>query len=100
VEFSFRSSVETSGGIITLWDPMVVEVEFSVSFEHVLMVGGRMKQEDIVFEVANVYAPCDSSSKQARWVRLGDFLQRHSISVWCVYGDFNPLFKRQNLFAS
>jgi hypothetical protein len=96
VEFSFRSSVETSGGIITLWDPMVVEVEFSVSFDHVLVVGGRLKQEDIVFEVA----PCDSSSKQAQCVRLGDFLQRHSISVWCVYGDFNPLFKRQNLFAS
>jgi hypothetical protein len=33
-------------GIITLWYPMVMEVEFSVSFDNVLMVGGRMKQED------------------------------------------------------
>jgi exonuclease III len=89
VGFSFRPSVWASRGIITLWNPLVVEVEFSVSFEHALIIGGRLKKDNREFGVANVYAPCDSSGKQVLWDRLGEFLRSQNLSVWCVCGDFN-----------
>jgi exonuclease III len=91
VGFSFRPSVGASGGIITIWDLELVEVEFSVSFNHALIVGGRLKKENFPFGVVNVYAPCDSRGKQELWARLCNFLHHQTLLTWCVCGDFNDV---------
>jgi len=39
--FSFWPSVGASGGLLTMWDSAEVEISYSLSFDHVLAVGGR-----------------------------------------------------------
>jgi len=40
--FSFQPSVGASGGLLTVWDPNVVEVWSSSSFNHVLVIRGKV----------------------------------------------------------
>ncbi|GAU21183.1 hypothetical protein TSUD_11000 [Trifolium subterraneum] len=90
VGFSFKPSAGASGGIITLWNSNTVEVVYSVSFEHVLIIHGLFKKDNKAFFVANVYAPCDGNGKQLLWDRLGARLLNSDVS-WCVCGDFNSI---------
>jgi len=40
VGYSFQPSLGALGGLVTLWDSSEVEVWLSISFEHVLVIGG------------------------------------------------------------
>jgi exonuclease III len=58
--YSYQSSVGASGGLVTMWDKSLIDVRSSMSFDHVLVIIGKviLTGEDIV--VINVYAPCDN----------------------------------------
>jgi exonuclease III len=68
--FSFRPSEGASGGLLTIWDSMEVEMWSSVSSDHVLWCHGRFLKTGEEFWVANVYAPCDLGAKQRLWDSL------------------------------
>jgi len=59
VAFSFRPSLGASGGLLTLWDPIKVEVWSSSSLDHVLSIHGRFITSNEEFHLLNVYAPCN-----------------------------------------
>jgi hypothetical protein len=89
--FSFKSSVGASGGIITVWDPSVLDVWLSVNIANCLIVKGRFINNNEVFCLANIYAPCDSGGRQVLWGALTNLFQLHGEAAWCVLGDFNAV---------
>ncbi|GAU22483.1 hypothetical protein TSUD_296020 [Trifolium subterraneum] len=91
VDFSYRPSVGASGGVLTLWDPKVIAMESSSSFENFLIVRGKYISNGVNFRVVNIYAPCDARGKADLWQRLGGLIQADSEARWCVCGDFNSV---------
>ena len=63
--FSFRPSRGASRGLSNLWDSTEVEVWPSMSFEHVLLIIGRVVKSDKQFVLLNIYAPCEESRQQS-----------------------------------
>jgi hypothetical protein len=59
-----------------------------MSFANVFVFKGRFNKNAYEFTLANVYAPCDSGSRQLLWIRLGDLITNDSEAAWC---DFNAV---------
>ncbi|MCH92576.1 cytochrome P450, partial [Trifolium medium] len=89
VDFSFISSVGASGGIITIWNPRVVHVWYSMAKASCLIISGQFISNNVNFFLANVYAPCNDADRVLLWNDLSAFLQQHLQSAGCVVGDFN-----------
>jgi len=70
VGFSFKPTVGVSGGILTLWDTLEVDIWLSMSFDNCLMVKGRFMKSNLDFSLVNVYASCESRGRQVLWERL------------------------------
>jgi len=80
--FSYRPSEGASGGILTMWDTLEVEVWSTVSFNHVLQIHGRFIRTGKEFYLFNIYAPCELREKQLLWASLSVKLQ--SLSGKCL----------------
>jgi len=91
--YSYQASAGASGGLITCWDPLVVEVWCTMNFSNVLIVKGKVILTGQDFIIANVYAPCDTNAKQDLWVRLNNFLLDHGEENVCICEDFNSVRK-------
>jgi exonuclease III len=91
VNFSFIPSIGASGGIITIWDPCVLNVWSSIVKMHCLIVIGQFIEDNVDFFLANVYAPCESTGRVNLWNGLDGFLQQHRQMAGCVLGDFNTV---------
>ncbi|MCH79613.1 cysteine-rich receptor-like protein kinase, partial [Trifolium medium] len=89
--FSFRPSVGASGGLLILWDVVEMEVWYSVSLNHVLMLHGRFIKSNEDFYLFNVYAPCETIAKQELCQSLTGRLQLLNGQKNCVCGDFNAV---------
>jgi len=68
--YSYQPSREASGGLLIMWDTMEVEVWSTVSQDHVLIIHGKFLRTNEEFYLFNIYAPCDSPTKQQLWVSL------------------------------
>ena len=89
--YSFQPSVGGSGGLLTCWDPSVVEVWCTINYIHVLIIKGKVILTSQDFIIANVYAPCDLYAKQELWVRLNQFILENGDVNFCICGDFNSV---------
>nr|ABN08665.1 reverse transcriptase - beet retrotransposon, putative [Medicago truncatula] len=87
--FSFKSSVGASGGIITVWDPSVLDVWMTVNIANCLMIKGSFLKNNDMFCLANIYAPSNIRGRQMLWEAVSNFLLSHGDVAWCVLGDFN-----------
>lgn len=93
--FSFQPSVGASGGLLTVWDTNFVEATSTSSFNHVLVVRGRIIHTGQEFAIANVYAPCDTAAKQILWGQLSNFVLNNGDAPLCICGDFNSIRSRE-----
>ena len=89
--FSFRPSVGASGGLLTVWDTLEVEVWSSFSQDNVLIIHGKFIRTNEMFHIFNVYAPCEARARQLLWGALSVRLQLLQGSKVCVCGDFNAI---------
>ncbi|KEH17203.1 endonuclease/exonuclease/phosphatase family protein [Medicago truncatula] len=87
--FYFKSSVGASGGIITVWDPSVLNVWMTVNIANCLIIKGTFIKNNEVFCLANIYAPCDNRGRQVLWDAVSNLLLLHGDVAWFVLGDFN-----------
>ena len=71
--YSFQASLGASGGILTVWDTDVVEVWTTSHFNHALVIRERVICTCLEFVIVNVYAPCDTATKQLLWDQLSSF---------------------------
>ncbi|KEH19396.1 DUF4283 domain protein [Medicago truncatula] len=87
--YSYQPSVGASGGLVTVWDSSRIDVWFCMSFEHVMVIKGKVILTAEEFVIINVYAPCDAVSKTTLWKRLLQLIINNNDVCLCVYGDFN-----------
>lgn len=70
-----------------MWDPN----QFAVVVNHVLIMVGVWKDNDVRILLANIYVPHDLRRKCDLWLVLGGKICDLGISNYCVCGDFNSI---------
>ena len=91
VEYSYRPSTGSSGGLVTLWDVNEVTVSTTISFYHVLVIVSHFLKINECFVLFHVYAPCDISRQQALWDNISLKLNSYVGQNICICGDFNAV---------
>lgn len=91
--YSYRPSVGASRGLLVVWDCEEVEILSSSSFEHMLVVNGRLVKSNETFVLFNVYAPCEVGRQRVLWESLSNKLNNFTGWNICVCGDFNVVRK-------
>lgn len=89
VWYSFQPSIGASGCLLTVWYCNVVQVWSTTSFPHMLVISGWVIQTCQAFIIANVYAPCDTSTKQVLRDQLLHFVVTNGDANLCLCDDFN-----------
>ena len=91
VGYSYQPSSGASGGLVTAWDASRLDVWFSMSFKHVLIIKGTVIDSGVEFIIFNVYAPCDLAAKKDLWERMKPLVLNNNDLCLCVCGDFNSV---------
>ncbi|GJY98022.1 RNA-directed DNA polymerase, eukaryota [Tanacetum coccineum] len=96
INFAFCGSVGASGGILTMWDSRVFDMEQCFKDHNFLGVIGSWVGVSNKIGLLNVYSPQLSSSKEALWLDIKSLLNLDDIT-WVVFGDFNVVRNRDEL---
>nr|XP_043629855.1 uncharacterized protein LOC122601151 [Erigeron canadensis] len=90
MEFEVVEPCGRSGGLVSMWDPIVFKKIDCIKHNNFLILKGKIKEiEDVVFEV-NVYAPQNSNDKRNLWNSFSTIIGGES-GVWLIMGDFNTV---------
>ncbi|GJZ72574.1 RNA-directed DNA polymerase, eukaryota [Tanacetum coccineum] len=88
VSSTFSSSVGASGGIITMWDSRVFNMENKVTNRNFLGVVGSWSGVSSKVGLLKVYAPQLSSLKSQLWSTIEGVINFLD-AIWILFGDFN-----------
>lgn len=87
-ECDFVNPTGFSGGIMSIWDPLVFCKSHSILKRHYIATSGIWKDVPGTTTFINVYGPQSITEKCALWVELLE-LKRNSNGVCIIFGDFN-----------
>ncbi|XP_058758041.1 uncharacterized protein LOC131631265 [Vicia villosa] len=87
VGYSYSNSRGRSGGLLSLWNNVKMEVLFSFSGEGFL--GIKLRWDYKLYYVINVYSSCDFHKKKILWEKLLSLKEKFKDGEWIVGGDFN-----------
>ena len=91
VSWDFVPSIQSSGGLVCLWNNSDFQVERRVKGRNFLMLEGNWMKDNQRIRVVNVYAPCDLPGKRALWDDLRHLKDSDPNGLWCFLGDFNSI---------
>ncbi|KAJ0826227.1 putative RNA-directed DNA polymerase [Helianthus annuus] len=86
----FVGSVGNSGGILSLWNSGIFELETSIKRRNLLALRGKLKGSGEVINIINVYAPQSSAAKSDLWKEILVILGGWD-GCWVMVGDFNAV---------
>ncbi|GJT23006.1 putative reverse transcriptase domain-containing protein [Tanacetum coccineum] len=92
-DFIHGGSVGASGGILTMWDSRMFDVEHKVIDQNFIGVIGTWVGVNKKIGLLNVYAPQSSALKEALWLSMNSLLSSYNIT-WIIFGDFNVVRSR------
>ena len=81
-----------SGGLLSIWDPMVFSKESVMSFDNFLVVKGRWLADNVDAFMMNVYAPQGEPEKRQLWLDILSFINSNP-GKYIIHGDFNAVRK-------
>ena len=80
------------GGILHLWDDILVEASNVTNTAYCLSAMIRVRATDVVFKFTSVYGPTDPSCKHVFFAEL--LSQKPPLGVaWLASGDFNQIYR-------
>lgn len=85
------SSDGLSGGLITFWDPSLLSLLSQDGDKHWLRTRCKLKPQDAIISIINIYAPHAIGEKLALWERLRDLLEELPDDRVCLIRDFNSV---------
>ena len=86
--FAQRPSSGTRGGILMLWDDLLVDVSCISFTTYCLSAMVRVRGTDVLFKITTVYGPTDHSCKDAFFAEL--LAEKPPLgTAWLATGDFN-----------
>ncbi|KAL5715982.1 hypothetical protein ACHQM5_017730 [Ranunculus cassubicifolius] len=86
-------SIGRSGGILTLYDPDILEAEETLVGAYSLSIVFRVKKTNFKWVFTNIYAPVDYNEKPDFWGELSAIGVLWKLP-WLVGGDFNSTRSR------
>ncbi|XP_058762681.1 uncharacterized protein LOC131636055 [Vicia villosa] len=89
IGFSYSNSRGRSGGLITLWKNDSLTILNSFKGEGFL--GIKIKWNDYLYYVVNVYSSCDFIKKKLLWEELLHLKKNFVDGEWIMGGDFNAI---------
>ena len=90
-DFCSQSSRGKSGGLITIWDPVLFCKHSSFEGNDYLVVIGSCLPNAMQVDLINVYAPQQPAQKNQLWLSIRNTLLENSNMAWIVFGDFNEV---------
>ncbi|KAJ9560359.1 hypothetical protein OSB04_005519 [Centaurea solstitialis] len=92
-QFNFEvvEAIGRSGGICSVWDPILFEKSAIVSDTNFLAVMGLWRPKRVTCGFINVYAPTSSSARSELWSKLLNLLKANPHVSWIISGDFNEV---------
>lgn len=91
VDWLYKESVGSSGGLICIWGTDCFTIQDSFSRNGFLgMKGLWWSSQDPCF-IFNIYSPCSLSRKRALWADLKALRATNIGHPWCLAGDFNAV---------
>lgn len=90
---------DRSGGLLSIWDSRIYQVEGVITFMNFLITIGRWIgiQEPMIF--ANVYGPHNSHDKKKLWEDLCQ-IKNENIGNWALFGEFHIVRRRDERYNS
>lgn len=93
--FAQRPATGTRGGILLLWDDLLVEASNVTNTSYCLSAMIRVRATDVVFKFTSVYGPTDPSCKDMFFAEL--LSQKPPLGVaWLASGDFNQIYRARD----
>lgn len=80
-----------SGGLLTFWNPLLVEVTDKSHTANWLLITGKCKVDGSDFVCINIYAPQKLRDKQSMWEELLHVISHYNVSNIMLIGDFNAV---------
>ncbi|GJY65533.1 putative RNA-directed DNA polymerase [Tanacetum coccineum] len=91
--FAFSSAIGASGGILTMWNSCIFNMERKFVDRNFLGVLGHWSGVVPKVGLLNVYAPQLNSQKDSLWEAI-ESLVNSVEAVWIIFGDFNAVRSR------
>ncbi|XP_022003348.1 uncharacterized protein LOC110900791 [Helianthus annuus] len=88
-----------SGGLVSLWNPSVFQMDRVLKQRHFLVVSGIMVATGERVHIANIYAPNDPISRRGLWADLIQAIDTNS-GMWLLMGDFNDVRSQDEIMNS
>lgn len=80
-----------SGGLVSFWNPNLIQIEEIRGDRHWLWIMGRVKSSGERLHCCNVYAPLESRAKAQCWDELSRLIQLTAADMVVLIGDFNSV---------
>uniref|UniRef100_A0A453DFS4 Endonuclease/exonuclease/phosphatase domain-containing protein n=1 Tax=Aegilops tauschii subsp. strangulata TaxID=200361 RepID=A0A453DFS4_AEGTS len=93
--FAQRPANGTRGGILLLWDDLLLEMSNITFTTYCLSAMVRVRDSGVRFKITTVYGPTDPSLKDAFFAEL--ISQKPPVGVaWIASGDFNQIYRARD----
>ena len=93
--FAQRPANGTRGGILLLWDDLLLEMSNITSTTYCLSAMVHVRDSGVRFKITTVYGPTDPSLKDAFFVEL--ISQKPPVGVaWIASRDFNQIYRARD----
>ncbi|PWA94519.1 RNA-directed DNA polymerase, eukaryota [Artemisia annua] len=89
-DFATSSAMGLSGGIMSIWDPLVFSCHKIASYQNVLFVHGEWLLDKFKCTIMNVYAPQDIGQKRLLWTFISDYMS-DNVGNYIFLGDYNAV---------
>ncbi|XP_022017530.1 uncharacterized protein LOC110917248 [Helianthus annuus] len=83
-------AVGNSGGLLCIWNPVVLKCTSVVKRQRFMVVSGELRNRGVDINVVNVYAFNDPLDRRLLWRDLLDVKSSRS-GLWVFVGDFNDV---------
>ncbi|XP_021986926.1 uncharacterized protein LOC110883502 [Helianthus annuus] len=89
-EYTCVDSIGHSGGIIWMWDPKVLKIDYVLKNMHFLLIRGSVVGSGNPINLLNIYAPQSTVAKRNLWAEISSVIDP-AVGAWVLAGDFNAV---------
>ncbi|XP_022024330.1 uncharacterized protein LOC110924645 [Helianthus annuus] len=98
-EFSKVDADGRSGGLLSLWNPLVFKKELELKSQNFLIIKGKLTGENEDLVVVNVYGSTSKANRIRMWEELLE-AKNQITGDWIMLGDFNEVRFPEDRFNS
>ncbi|XP_076935376.1 uncharacterized protein LOC143602001 [Bidens hawaiensis] len=89
-DFAVASAKGKSGGIMSVWNPLMFTKHAILCMGNMVIVKGEWKKLKVECYMVNVYAPQDENEKKNLWCLIESLMSHHP-GMYCLFGNFNSV---------